>query len=153
MNNCPIIVCDTDLERLSDLVGNLRRSPFRDRSQLECLNQILQTAHIVTLEALPPHVIRMNSKFSVLDLNNSKRTRYELVFPENADITRGKISILAPLGCALLGRTKGQVLEAQVPRGSRRLRIEQVWQDRCNGKSHHSSPLSSDLLQPTKLAA
>ena len=157
MKNRLIMVCDSDVEILSDLVDDMRRSSFRDRQQLEALDQILQAAHVVTPEKLPPDVIRLNSEFSVLDLTSAKRTRYQLVLPENADVASGRISILAPLGSALLGRARGRVIEAQVPRGSRRLQIERVWQDRRNGKSAHSSnhppKLLSGLLRPTKVAA
>lgn len=51
-----------------------------------------------------------------------------LVFPDEADISKGMISVLAPLGIALLGRGKGDVVEAQVPGGVRKLRIQGVRQ-------------------------
>ncbi len=157
MNNCQIIVCDTDLEMLSDLVGDLKRSSFRDLQQLEALDQILQAAHVVTPEKLPPDVIRLNSKFSILNATDAKRTRYQLVLPANADFASGRISILAPLGCALFGRAKGQVLEAQVPGGLRTLQIEQVWQSRRKAKKHRSSThvrkLTWNVPQQAKMAA
>lgn len=157
MNNRPITVCDTDLEMLGNLVDDLRRSPFRDRQQLEALDQVLQAAHVVTPEKLPADVVRLNSRFSVLDLTSAKRARYQLVLPENADFANGRISILVPLGCALLGRAKGQVLEAHVPGGLRTLQIERVWQGRHKGKTYRSSPdahkLTVDLLQPARMAA
>lgn len=157
MKNCPIIVCDTDLEMLGNLVDDLKRSSFRDRQQLEGLDQVLQAAHVVTPEKLPADIIRLNSKFSVLDLTSGKRARYQLVLPEHADVASGRISILAPLGCALLGRAKGRVAEAQVPGGLRTLQIEKVWQDGRKGNNHRSSTrtseLTSDLLHPAKMAA
>ena len=157
MNNFPIMVCDTDLEMLSDLIDDLKRSSFRDRQQLEALDQILQAARVVTPKKLPADVIRLNSTFSILNAANAKRTRYQLVLPANADFASGRISILAPLGCALFGRAKGQVLEAQVPGGLRTLQIEQVWQGRPKVKRHRSSThirnLSGDLLQQAKMAA
>ena len=157
MNNFPVMVCDTDLEMLSDLVDDLKRSSFRDRQQLEALDQILQAAHVVTPEELPPDVIRLNSKFSIVNAANARRTRYQLVLPANADLASGRISILAPLGCALFGRAKGQVLEAQVPGGLRTLQIEQVWQGRRKAKNHRSSThvrkLTWNVLQQAKMAA
>ena len=62
--------------------------------------------------------------FRVLDLGNGRRARYTLVFPENADISNGRLSILAPLGAAVLGRRREEVVEAKVPGGTRRLKIE-----------------------------
>lgn len=157
MNNFPVMVCDTDLEMLSDLVDDLKRSSFRDRQQLEALDQILQAAHVVTPEELPPDVIRLNSKFSIVNAGNAKRTRYQLVLPASADLASGRISILAPLGCALFGRAKGQVLEAQVPGGLRTLQIEQVWQGRRKAKNRSSSThvpkLTWNVLQQAKMAA
>jgi regulator of nucleoside diphosphate kinase len=61
-----------------------------------------------------------------VDLDSSKEYEYTLVFPENADSTTGKISILAPVGTAMLGYRVGDVIEWVVPAGKRRLKVEKV---------------------------
>ncbi len=69
----------------------------------------------------------MNSRVRVLDCDTRKKGMYTLVLPEEANISRGLISVLAPLGIALLGRRRGDTIEAKVPGGIRKLRVEQVW--------------------------
>jgi regulator of nucleoside diphosphate kinase len=88
------------------------------------LDEVLQNANVIVSEHVPIDVIRMNSRFRVLDLDNGKRARYTLVFPENADISNGRLSILVPVGTAVLGRRREEVVEARVPGGTRRLKIE-----------------------------
>jgi regulator of nucleoside diphosphate kinase len=126
MRNHRIIVAQADMERLSHLISDLERGPFRDRQQLDSLDQVLQTADVVLSGEFPADVIRMGSKFILLDLNTRKRNRYELVWPESADISNGRISVLAPLGTAVLGHATGDVIEPRAPGGWRRLRVERT---------------------------
>lgn len=126
MTNDRTLVTKEDMDRLAHLVRTLRHSPFRDQQQLELLDQVLESANALASEHVPINMIRMNSRFRVLDLDSGRSVRYTLVYPENADISKGRISILAPVGTALLGRRRGDVVEAKVPGGSRRLKIEHV---------------------------
>lgn len=126
MANGRTLVTREDMDRLAHLVRTLRHSPFRDQQQLELLDEALENAHALAAEHVPGKVIRMNSRFRVLDLDSGRSARYTLVYPENADISKGRISILAPVGTALLGRRRGDVVEAKVPGGRRRLKIEHV---------------------------
>lgn len=126
MKSHSIIVTDADMDRLSCLVRALKHSLFRDQLQLELLGQTLESAEVTSSDRIPADVIRMNSRIRVLDFDTQKKDVYTLVFPENADISRGLISVLAPVGIALLGRRQGDVIEAKVPGGTRRLRVEHV---------------------------
>lgn len=122
-----IIVTDADMDRLNRLVRALKHPLFRDQLQLESLEQTLESADVMSSERLPRDVIRMNSSIRVLDFDTRRKGLYTLVFPEEVNISRGFISVLAPLGIALLGRRRGDVIEAQVPGGIRRLSVEHVW--------------------------
>ena len=126
MTDRAIIVTDGDVERLKRLVRALRYSLFRDQRQLELLDQTLESAEVRPSGRVPKDVVRMNSCVRVLDFDTRRKGLYTLVFPEEANISRGFISVLAPLGIALLGRRKGDVIEATVPGGIRRLRVEHV---------------------------
>ncbi len=126
MTNDRTLVTKEDMDRLAHLVRTLRPSPFRDQQQLELLDEALQTATALASEQVPGDVIRMNSRFRVLDLDSGRKARYTLVYPENADISKGRISVLAPVGTALLGHRRGDVVEARVPGGRRMLKIEHV---------------------------
>lgn len=144
-----IIVTDGDVDRLRRLVRALKYSLFRDQRELELLDQTLESAEVMPPGRVPRHVVRMNSRVRVLDFDTRRKEMYTLVFPEEANATRGFISVLAPLGIALLGRRSGNIIEAKVPGGIRRLRVEHVWHgpeitgkrvpDRSSGRKLHSS--------------
>jgi regulator of nucleoside diphosphate kinase len=70
----------------------------------------------------------MHSEVRVLDLESGGLSDYTLVFPREADVSAKRISVLAPLGTALLGFRKGDTVEWMMPGGIRRLRIERVHQ-------------------------
>jgi regulator of nucleoside diphosphate kinase len=76
--------------------------------------------------AVPPDVITLNSTVRVTDLESGESTNYTVVMQGEANYEAGKISVLAPLGTALLGSRVGDEIEWEVPRGLRRLRIEEV---------------------------
>jgi regulator of nucleoside diphosphate kinase len=154
MKNLSIMVTDDDINRLRRLVRSLRYSLFRDQLQLEALEQTLESAEVMFGERIPRDVIRMNSSIRVLDLATRKKERYTLVFPDNADISTGRISVLAPVGIALLGRRQGDVIEAKVPGGARRLSVEWVSQrpqtrkDRAvRSNIHRRELLSGRIMQ------
>ncbi len=126
MQSHSIIVSDTDIERLNHLVRDLRNSRFRDQAQVELLEQTLENAEVTSSARFPRNAIRMNSRFRVLDLGTRKKQIYTLVYPDEADVSSGSISVLAPVGIGLLGRRRGDTLEVDVPGRIRRLRIERV---------------------------
>jgi regulator of nucleoside diphosphate kinase len=128
VENHSIIVTDADMDRLSRLVRALKNSLFRDKLQLESLEQTLESAEVASSARVSRDVIRMNSTIRVLDLATRKKELYTLAFPDGADISTSRISVLAPVGIALLGRRRGDVIETKVPGGARRLRVERVWQ-------------------------
>jgi len=70
----------------------------------------------------------MHSEVRVLDLESGERSDYALVFPREADVSAKRISVVAPLGTALLGFREGDTVEWMMPGGIRRLRIERVHQ-------------------------
>jgi regulator of nucleoside diphosphate kinase len=155
-----IIVTTADMDRLSRLVRALKHSLFRDPLQLESLEQALESAEVTSSERVPRDVIRMNSSIRVLDLDTRKKELYTLAFPENADISTSRISVLAPVGIALLGRRQGDVIETKVPGGARRLRVERVLQEpqlarrqRRPDRSNQRAPHSVQTTQRMRLAA
>jgi regulator of nucleoside diphosphate kinase len=68
----------------------------------------------------------MSSQVLVTDLDSGETFDFQVVFPRAADSASGKISVLAPLGMAVLGRRVGQQVTWQVPAGLRRLRVDSV---------------------------
>jgi regulator of nucleoside diphosphate kinase len=68
----------------------------------------------------------MRSRVRLKDLVSGETNIYSLVFPKEADFNQGKISVLAPIGTAILGYRKGDTIEWQVPSGLRRLRVDEI---------------------------
>lgn len=77
-------------------------------------------------DKVPRDVITMHSTACLSDLDTEEEFVYTLVFPHEADIRQGKISVLAPIGTAMLGYRVGTVFEWPVPDGMRRLHIKEV---------------------------
>jgi len=140
-----IIVTDADMERLTRIVRAFKHSLFRDQQQLDFLEQVLSEAEVRPSTRVPKDVIRMNSRVRVFDFETRTRGLYTLALPEDADISKGLLSILAPLGIALLGRRRGDLIEARVPGGSRRLRVEGVRQQTVVSRSESSEGSQTSL--------
>jgi regulator of nucleoside diphosphate kinase len=99
-----IIVSDTDQSRLTTLATDaLDRFP---QAAQELLSE-MERAAVVSAEAVPPNVVQMGSGV-VFRSDNGETRRVTLVFPGQADIAAGRISILTPIGAALIGLSEGQ---------------------------------------------
>jgi regulator of nucleoside diphosphate kinase len=121
-----IVVTEADARRLRGLLAARRSSALRDESHLNELELELERAQLVATDAVPPGVVVMDSAVRVRDLSNEEPREYTLVYPAEADLEAGRISVLAPLGTALLGYREGDEVEWLMPGGLRRLRIEHV---------------------------
>ena len=132
-----IYVTEFDKTRLEELIAVAGDFGGRDRSDLQSLAGELQRAVVVSSQKIPPDVVTMNSQVVLRDLTTSELSTYSLVFPRDADIDTGKISVLAPIGTAILGYAKGDTVSWQVPEGMRRIRIEEVlYQPEAAGDFH-----------------
>ncbi|MEO8303053.1 MAG: nucleoside diphosphate kinase regulator [Betaproteobacteria bacterium] len=87
----------------------------------------LERAIVVSPEAMPPDVVTMHSQVRYLDETAGVCRQIQIVYPEDADVGQGKVSVLAPVGAALLGLEVGQAIDWNFPAGeTRRLRVEEV---------------------------
>lgn len=124
-----------DKERLDKLVAAARKSGERARSHLEDLAAELSRAEIVESAQVPSDIVTMNSKVIIRDRETSEEETYTLVFPNDADIESGAISVLAPIGTAILGYKEGSDVDWPVPSGKRRIKIEKViYQPEASGR-------------------
>jgi regulator of nucleoside diphosphate kinase len=121
-----IQVTDDDMDRLRGLVRASRQSTRRDQHHLDELERELDRAEVVAAADVPADVVTMHSVVRVRDLDNGASAVYRLVFPVDADIERRQISVLAPVGTALIGYRAGDRIEWATPGGTRRLEIEEV---------------------------
>ncbi|HPY29298.1 MAG TPA: nucleoside diphosphate kinase regulator [Verrucomicrobiota bacterium] len=119
----PIYITENDARRLRPLLESVPLQKGLDADNLQRLRTELERAHIVSETELPADVITMNSTVELEDLEDGDRFTYTLVFPEHADVDQGRISILAPLGMAMLGYRVGDTFEWPVPQGRIRVRV------------------------------
>lgn len=120
-----ILITREDKKRLLRVLSRIG-TEYADREDLVLLGEELERAVEVEPEAVPADVVTLNSTVRVIDLESSEATDYTIVMPGEANYEAGRISVLAPLGTALLGYRVGDEIEWDVPRGIRRLRIDAV---------------------------
>jgi regulator of nucleoside diphosphate kinase len=121
-----IVVTEADYERLHSLIESLRRLHQYDTERLDELESELNRATIVKASEVSADVITMNSRVRIKDLRSGRKHTYQIVFPKDANISENRISVLAPIGTALLGYRTGTSVQWRVPSGMRRLRILDV---------------------------
>ena len=121
-----IYLTEFDVGRLKALLALPERSDQRDRQHMAELAKELRRGKVVAPEEIPRNVITMNSKVRLRDLDSGEDTVYSLVYPPDADVRHGRISILAPIGTALIGYAVGDVIEWEVPGGLARLSVEDI---------------------------
>jgi len=86
----------------------------------------LDRAEIVDPKNIPANVITMRTTVRLKDLVSGDENTYSLVFPTEADFSQGKISVLAPIGTAILDYRSGDTIEWTVPSGLRRLKVDRI---------------------------
>lgn len=121
-----IVVTRRDYDKLQVLVTAGLDSPMRPRQLILDLRKELEQAVIVDPKDVPQDVVTMRSVVRLVDLDTKKEEEYRLVYPQEADIREGKISVLAPVGTAIIGAREGETIEWNVPNGIRRLKIKKV---------------------------
>jgi len=129
----PILVSSLDLERIETL---LDASP-RDDAAASALRAELARADVVAPAEMPADVVTMNSRVRMVDVDSGAASEVTLVYPRDADADAGRVSVLAPVGSAILGLRVGQVMDWPMPGGRRRLRIDAIrYQPEAAGELH-----------------
>jgi len=121
-----ILITVADRQRLGSLIDEASRLGLVEPRFLDELEHELERAACVAPEDVPDDVITMNSKVRLRDLDTDELLEYTLAYPRNGMAPEGAVSILAPLGIALIGYRIGQTLELPVPAGSLRVRVEDL---------------------------
>ena len=122
-----IYISQTDRDRLGNLIELVRNDG--DRANLSYVNRLeeeLEFAEVVAPHDIPPDVVTMRSKVRLKDLDTEEESIYSIVFPTEANFEERKISVLAPLATALLGRRLGAIVEFEAPGRTRRLQILEI---------------------------
>jgi regulator of nucleoside diphosphate kinase len=110
-----LVISLDDYVRLRELVGEHDLSDELDR------------AIVIPSDRIPNNIVTMNSRLIYLDESTGMSREVELVYPGEADPVAGRVSVLAPVGCALLGLSAGQSIDWSLPGGRvHRLRVERI---------------------------
>ena len=137
MTDRTIYITEFDMQRLKELLEDAKASGYRGRNDLERLEMELNRSILVAPQDVPADVITMNSRVCLMDLDNEVELTCTLVFPNEADISQNKISILAPIGTAMLGYSVGDTFEWEVPAGLARFRVKEIlYQPEAAGDYH-----------------
>lgn len=120
----PIVISDQDLERLEKLMASLSGTPVPGMDELE--NE-LSRADVVPSSEIPPNVVTMNSAVRFREVDANREFQLTLVYPRDQGMDGRTISVLAPVGSALLGLSEGATIEWPKPGGGfLHVRIEEV---------------------------
>lgn len=117
----PVVISENDYQGIKKLMG----ASHITGDEMSLAHEISR-AIVVNNQAFPPHTIGVNSKVLIRDLDTEQEKSFTLVWPSGADIRRGQVSILSPIGAALLGFRQGERVSWRMPGGLKRFLIENV---------------------------
>ena len=127
MSDEAISLTNRDRERLVQMIEELSLLNDPDTvRRLQMLKTELERAATTPSEKTAPDVVTMNSRIRFKDTDTGEELVYTVTWPEFADAEEHKVSVLAPIGMALLGTKVGQIIEWDVPAGKRHFRVEEI---------------------------
>lgn len=112
-----ILISSLDAARIQSCIERARSGGLNAPVNLVPLSKEIDRAKKVKPEKMPGDVVTMNSRILLRNTKTGKDMQIQIVYPEDADITKQKISIFAPVGTALLGYRKGDKVEWNTPTG------------------------------------
>ncbi len=121
-----IIISTLDRDRILQNIDKTRSSGTGVRVNLTPLLTELKRAKIMTPETMPSDVVTMRSIVKLVYKNTGKIMQVQLVYPNESDLTKNKISVFAPIATALLGYRKGDTVFWKVPGGEAELVIDEI---------------------------
>lgn len=111
-----------DLRENAEYKAALERQSYV-RARIGQLRERLGSLATVNLSQVPRDRAGIGSRLTLLDLDSDDEVRYELVFPELADLDKGLISIASPIGRSLVGQREGDDVSVEIPSGRRRFEV------------------------------
>ena len=116
MSNIRIWLTEHDYTRLKHLLADLARQSRGMQAGVATLEDILDSARIVNPAGIPENVVTMNSRVLFEDVLTRERGTVTVVYPADSDPAAGRISVLSPVGAALIGETEGSEVELPLRR-------------------------------------
>ncbi len=120
-------VTEHDLKHLQALIDEAAWNGQCQRGELERLADALSRRKRLPADEVPPDVITLNSRVQLFELDTGDTLTCSLVLPREADIVQYKISVLSPVGMAMLGHRVGDIFDSPVPGGTKRLEVMAIW--------------------------
>ena len=110
-------ICLTELDavRLESMLDQLRRRAPEELSSVEALEDRVDAARVVHQSCIEPQIVTMNSTVVLTDRSSDEAVELTLAYPREADADHGRVSVLSPVGRALIGARIGEVLRVAVP--------------------------------------
>ncbi|MBX2908798.1 MAG: GreA/GreB family elongation factor [Chitinophagales bacterium] len=118
------IITRTDYDTLRNTIMFL--PPMQKTKEVQLLFEELQSGDLISDSEIKPDVIRLNSYFEVEDEKTKKVLGYTITLPNDANLQEKKISVLSPLGIALIGFSEGMLVDCALPAGNKKLKILKV---------------------------
>lgn len=119
-----IFITESDKDKLLKIINKAQHEDFNDNVNLKDLEAEITRANLTSIDELPNNVITMNS--TAILLIEGDEEEYTLVYPSEADISKNKISVLSPIGTAILGYSEGDIVKWEVPKGTVDINIKKV---------------------------
>ncbi len=116
-----VIISEEDFNLIKSYVGTISS----ENSEMSLAAE-LSRAEIVKADAVPVGTIRLNSHVKILDLGTQNEMEFTIVLPSHADIKAKKISVITPMGAALIGFRIGDEVEWELPAGLKKFRVQEV---------------------------
>lgn len=124
-----VILLKNDYELLNEYVKNLHGMQVNEKENFRKLSQELGKAQLVDVTDFPMDIVRLDSTVVIRDVQTKRDMTITIVMPQSADIKQKKVSVLAPIGTALIGFRKGQKVSWEVPAGKKDFIIMDVTND------------------------
>ena len=121
-----VLILKDDYALLNACVKNTKVVTMKEPQHTRSLSEELHRAVVVERDQFPQDAIRLNTLVTIKDLSSGNETSIRIVLPEFADIKQKKVSVLAPMGTALIGLQKGQRFTWQMPAGAKSFLILDV---------------------------
>ena len=129
-----IFITLLDYARLKQMTANPEIRDKASSDNFQRLSKEIERAKKVKPQKIGSDVVTMNTVIEFVDLQSGYSKQLKLVYPHEADMKRGFVSILAPIGTALLGYRKGDIIEWDVPSGKKKFLIKEIlYQPEANG--------------------
>ena len=106
-----LLITEEDNRQLRLLLERDASANDRDRIYWRALEEEIEKASVVPADQIPANVVTMQSRVRIVDMRTGEQRIFQIVYPHEANYVEKRISILAPIGMALLGYSAGTEIE------------------------------------------